>query len=165
VRLPRPGVLALGLWGDGERGFVGLDDAADAADRGRGTGIHGQPNAMAEEPSGFHAAIQHPLNLTGRNALFAGAHQVNDLKPQMQGKVRGLENGPHSYGERLGTLVALMEPSAGGLAGEPLDASAVRIAAMGASRTTRPKMRFDIGESGVFALEVRGIEDGLRHGE
>ena len=39
---------------------------------------------MAQKPGGFHAAIQHPLNLAGADAFLAGAHQVDDLQPQMQ---------------------------------------------------------------------------------
>ena len=52
---------------------------------------HGLTDAVSKKPSGFHAARKHSLDLIGGNAFLASAHQVNNLKPQMQGKVRGTQ--------------------------------------------------------------------------
>ena len=59
---------------------------------GRPPGRHGLADTMPEEPRGLHAAIEHPLNLPGRNAFLAGAHEVDDLQPKVQRQMRGLEN-------------------------------------------------------------------------
>lgn len=147
-------------------GFIGLHGLASAAQR-RGPQVaivlHGFADAMAKEPSGFHAAPEHALDLVGADALFAGAHQVNDLQPEMQRQVGRLENGPDPHGEGLPAGVALVEAGTGGLALQAADPSAIRIAAVGAGRAFRPKPRLDVGESGGFVLELRGREDGMGH--
>ncbi len=67
-------------------GFVDLNNATSAAHWRESAVAHCLADAVGKEPSGFHAARKHPLDLIGRNALLAGAHQVNDLEPQMQGQ-------------------------------------------------------------------------------
>jgi hypothetical protein len=71
---------------------------------------------MTSEPSGFHAAIEHTLDLTSSDALLAATEQMNNLQPQMQWQVAVLENSPHSYGEWLLAGIALVEAEASGLA-------------------------------------------------
>ena len=53
---------------------------------------HGFADTMPQEPSGFHAAIEHPLDLPGRNAFLATAKQMDDLEPEVEGQVAILEN-------------------------------------------------------------------------
>jgi hypothetical protein len=121
-------------------------------------------NAVAKVPSSFHAANEHTLNLASRNALLAGAHQMNDLQPKMQGKMRGLKESPHAHSEGLATFFAVVKAIASSLARHLGDARAIYIAAMRANRSVRPKLAFDILESSFFALELRGGEDRLGHG-
>lgn len=147
-------------------GFVGFESNLGAAERRNDNAVlfgHGLADTMAKEPRGFHAAIEHPLNLAGRNALLAGAHQVNDLEPQMQRQMRGFEDGSHANGKGLAALVALDETLAGGLALHTAQPLFVGISAMMANRPVRPKTAFEISESGVFVLEVRGVEDRGSH--
>jgi hypothetical protein len=82
----------------------------------------------------------------------------------MQGKVRGLEDGPYADGEGLPALVALVKTHAGGFALHLADARAVAVAAMRTGRTLWPQVRFDIGESAFFGLELGGVENGFGHG-
>lgn len=120
-------------------------------------------DAMRQKPSGFHAANEHPLNLPGRNAFLAGAHQMDDLQPKMQRQVRGLEDRPLAHRERLAALIAFAKAETGGLAGKLADALGIGIATMRAAWTMRPKLAFDVSESGGFGLELRGIENGICH--
>ena len=142
--------------------IVDLDGLALAAHRRVGAGVHCQPDTMAEEPRGFHAAIEHPLNLPGRDAFLGAAKQVDDLQPQMQRKMAVLEDRAHPHREGLLAGVALVEARAGRLAVQAADAR--RSAAMRANRAVRPKPRLDVGESGSFGLELRGVQNGLGHG-
>ena len=92
-------------------GFVDLNRDASAAKaiREDATVIgHGLTDTVAEEPSGFHAAIEHPLDLPGRNALLAGAKQMNDLQPQMQRQMAVLENRADPHREGLFAGVAFV---------------------------------------------------------
>jgi hypothetical protein len=122
---------------------------------------------MAQEPRGFHAAIEHALNLAGADAFLAGAHQVNDLQPQMQRQVAGLKDGPHAHGKGLLAAIALAKARTSGLAIQA--AHAIAAAAMHAYRAVRPEMRFDVSESSGFVLklggaEYRGGHDGISYG-
>lgn len=110
------GTLA-GVLGVGQERLIGFHNLPLPANRSLAlAGSHGFPNTVRQEPSGFHAAIEHPLNLAGRNAFLAGAHEVDDLKPQVQGKVAGLENGPHAHGKGLAAAIALVEAGTSGFA-------------------------------------------------
>jgi hypothetical protein len=136
-------------------GFVyGLSRAAQLASRF--AGVHRQPNPMAEKPSGFHAAFEHPLNLSGRNAFLAGAHQMDDLQPKMQRQMRILENRPHANREGLFAGVALAQARARSIA---VQAANLRgFTAMRTNRTFRPLRGFDISEGSRFGLKVRRKE-------
>ena len=69
--------------------FQGVPVAAHGI--GTVNAVHNFADAVSEKPSGFHAAIQHALNLSGADAFLAGVHQVNDLQPQVQRQVRRLK--------------------------------------------------------------------------
>jgi hypothetical protein len=45
-------------------------------------------------PSLKLALAEHALDLAGADTFFAGAHQMDDLQPQMQRQMAGLEYGP-----------------------------------------------------------------------
>lgn len=158
---PAPAQTALGalatmavLFLAADEGFIGLYCLAFAAQRSQRTTLHGLANAMGQEPSGLHAALQHPLNLPGRDALLAGAHQVDHLQPQMQGQVRGFEDGPDPDGEGFPAGVALVQALPGGLALQPADVIARR-AAMRAERAIGPQGRLDVCESRILVVEMR----------
>jgi hypothetical protein len=149
------------LRGLGKESFISFDGLASAAQHAAVV-LHGFPDSMPQEPSGFHAAIKHPLNLTGADAFFAGAHQVDDLQPQMQRQVTGFEDGAHAYSERLLAAIALAKAWSSGLAIQA--AHAITATAMRAYRAIWPQMRLDIREGSGFVLELRGGKDGGCHG-
>jgi hypothetical protein len=153
---------AFGLARVGECGFVGFNRLTSAAHRAGRAGGHNLADTMAEEPSGFHAAIKHPLNLASGDTFLARAKQVNDLKPEMQREMAVLENRSHANREGLLARVALVKASAGGLAVQA--ANARRFTAMGARRAARPKRGFHIRESGFLRFEMRGRKNGISHG-
>lgn len=144
-----------------EVSFVGFDGLAESADHAAVV-LHGFTDAMTQEPRGFHAAIKHPLNLAGADAFLAGAHQMDDLQPQMQRQVAGLKNGPHTHGERLLAAVTLAKAWTGGLAVQAADA--ITGAAKRANGTVGPEMRFDVFESSGFGFELGGGKDRGGHG-
>ena len=147
-----------------DKGFISLDRGASAAHGRKFAVPHGLSNAMAEEPCGFHAARQHPLNLVGRNALFAGAHQMDNLQPKMQRKVRAFKDGSLTNGELALALVAFAKAKAGSLAMHELDTRGIGIPAMRANWPIWPQLALDVLESGGFGLKVRGVENGIGHG-
>ena len=109
---------------------------------------------MGKEPRSLHAALEHPLNLAGRDTLLAGAHQMDHLQPQVQGQVRRLEDSPDPNGERLPAGVALVQTLAGGFA--------VQLADMLVCRATErtvwaigPKSVFDVRKSRILIVEMR----------
>ena len=166
IRSGSNGLASLG--GLRQIGFVGFDGNAFAAERIGAPVLHGFADAMAKEPSSFHAAIQHSLNLTGADAFLAGAHQMDDLQPQVKRQMAGLENGAHTNGEGFFAGVALAKPRSGSFAVET--AYAVARAAKGANRTIRPKARFDVLESTGFGHELgsgknRGGHGGISYGQ
>jgi hypothetical protein len=118
---------------------------------------HRFANAMGKEPSGLHAAREHPLNLAGRNALLAGAHQMDNLKPKMKLQVRGLKNGSHPHSEGLLAGIALVKADASSFALKP--ANPIRATAMAANRAIRPKLALNISESRFFVLEMGRVEN------
>ncbi len=142
-------------------GLYGLSRAAQLASRR--SGVHRQPDPVAKEPCGFHAAFEHPLNLPGRNAFLAGAHEMDDLQPKMQRQVRVLEKSSHAYRERFFAGVALAEAGTRGFAVQT--ANLRGFATVRANRTIWPKRGFDISESGCFGLEMRGGKNGLSRSE
>jgi hypothetical protein len=147
------------------KGFVNFYDFAWTAHWSQFASAHRFANAVSEVPSGFHAALKHALDLAGGDALLAGAHQVDDLKPKVQRQVRRLENGAHAHGEGLAALIALIETLAGGLSGQFLNPLTIAIAAMMANRAVRPKARLNVSEGFVFVLKVRSIENRVSHSD
>ena len=83
--------------------------------------LHDLADAVGQEPSGFHAAIEGPLNLAGANALLAGADKLDGLKPQVQREVAVLEDRADPHGEGLTAGVALAQARTAGLAGQAAD--------------------------------------------
>jgi len=144
--------------------FVGFDRSASAAHWGQLAVLHRLADAVGEEPSGFHAARQHPLNLIGRDAFLAGAHQVNDLKPKAQRKVRTLEDGSLPHSELPTAVIANVKAKASSLALHLTNSLRVGVAAVRANGTVRPELAFDIRKSGGFVIEAGVVESGLGHG-
>src|SRR6185312_1919862 len=155
-------VLVLLLAAD--ESLIDLDGCTFAAERPDHAVLHRFTNAMRQEPRGFHAALKHPLDLAGRNAFLAGAHQVDHLKPQVKRKVAILEDGSHADGEGATASVALAKAGAAALALQPANAIRVAIPAMRANRALRPKQRFDIRERGFLIVEVGSAQNRLSHG-
>jgi hypothetical protein len=152
----------LGLRRIGEEGFVGFHDLALPAQLPNvAARSHCRANTMGQVPRGFHAATEQPLDLTGADALLAGAHEVNDLKPQVQRKVRRLENGPHPHGKGLLAGVALAKAGAGSFALKL--AYALPLAAKRANRTIRPQVRLHEIKGRVLVLILGLGEDVLGH--
>jgi hypothetical protein len=117
---------------------------------------------MTEEPGGFHAALKGSLDLPGSEALLGRIHQVDDLQPDVQRNMAGLENSPHPDSKLLPASVAFIEPWAGRPTtqfAEPID-----LATMMTDRAVGPEPRLDISESGVFVLEMFGGQVGLHSG-
>lgn len=144
-------------------GFIGFDSLTLTTERSDHPVLHRFADAMRKEPSGFHAALKHPLDLAGRDALLASAHQVDHLKPQMKRKVAVLEDGAHANGEGATASVALAKAYSAAFALQAPNAVAVTVSTMRAIRSIRPKQRFDIRESRFFVMELRGAQNRLSH--
>src|SRR6202042_3665390 len=124
---------------------------------------HNLADAVDEEPSGFHAAIEGPLDLAGADALLAAADELDRLQPQVQREMAVLEDAADPHGEGLAAGVALPQARAGGLAVQAANPLPVAIAAMRANRAFWPQVSLDIGESRVFVVKVGLGENGLGH--
>lgn len=148
-----------------DESLVGLNRSSSAAHRRQIARPHCFADTMAKEPSGFHAARKHPLNLVGRNAFLAGAHQVNDLQPKMQRQMGTLENGSLPNGELSLAFIALAQAKASSLALHESNALRIAVAAMRANWPVWPQLVFDIFESGFLGLKLRCVENGIGHGE
>src|ERR1700716_3916258 len=83
VLVGRAKAALLGLsQGTTEIGFVGFNNAAVAAHRRHETAsAHCFANAMGQEPRRFVSDTQGTVKLMGANALLAGCHQEERLKP------------------------------------------------------------------------------------
>ena len=127
-------------------------------------GLHNLADAMGEEPSGFHAAIERPLYLAGADPLLAADDQLNGLKPQVKRKVAVLKDRTDPHGKGLAAGVALSQAGAAGFAGQAADALAIGVAAMRAYRAIRPQVSLDVSESGFLVVKMRGGQDGMGHG-
>ena len=135
--------------------IVGFNRLASAAHRAGVAGVHRQPNSVTKEPRGFHAAIQHPLNLPRRDAFLAAAQQVDDLQPQMQGQMAILENRPHAHREGLPAGVALVQARTGRLAVQSGQCAWFRCTVR-ANGAIRPKARLNVGKSALLRFETVG---------
>src|SRR5271156_1089201 len=148
-----------------DEGFVNLDNRTFAAHFSWLSGPECFSDAMTEEPSGFHRANKHTLDLTGRDALFGRTHQMDDLQPKMQGEMRGLEDGSHAHGERLAAFLAIVQAKPSGFALHLGNAVSIGVAAMRAVWAFRPQHAFDMCESGFLVVEMGGFKNGASHGK
>src|ERR1017187_2140375 len=147
------GAVVAGLRRAGQKGFIGLNRHVRAANRTSiGRRRHRQPNPMAHEPCGLHAAAEHPLKLTRADAFLAGAHQVNRLKPMGHRRVAVLENGANLDRKLLAAVIALAQASPRGLASQFADAGLIAVAAVRANRTVRPQPSLNVGVGGLFVF-------------
>jgi hypothetical protein len=153
---------APGLARIGDGGFVGFHGLASAAHGIGCSGVHDEPDTVAKVPGGFHAAAKHPLKLAGRNAFLRGAQQMDGLQPQPQRQMAVLENGADPHGEGLPAGVALAQARAGSLASKAADLVAGRLT-MRANRAIRPKLAFDVLESGILVVEAIIGKNGFSH--
>jgi len=149
----------------GQVGFESFTFAAHGRADSAVRGLHDLADAVGQEPSGLHAAIEGPLDLPGADPLLAATDQLDGLEPQMQREVAVLENRADADGEGLAAGVALPQARTAALAGQAADGLAVAIAAMRANRAFRPKVGLDIGKSGLFVVEVGGAQNGVGHGK
>jgi hypothetical protein len=145
-----------------DKSLVNFDHFASTAHWLNADDPHGLADAMPEEPSGLHAAAKHSLDLPSRNAFLAGAHQVDDLEPQVQRQVAILEKGAHADRKGLLAGVAFVEARARRLAIQRTDAR--RAATERANGAVRPKPRLNVCESASFGQELGFVQNGLSHG-
>jgi hypothetical protein len=164
VLVVRPPSLDLNAHLAANESFIDLHNTASAAHRREIARAHSLSDTVSEEPSGLHAARKKSLNLASRDALLAGAHQVDDLQPQMQRKVRTLEDCPLSNGELALALIAVVKAKASGFAFHPAEALRVSVAAVRAHWAMWPKLALDVSESGGFIIEARIVKSRFGHG-
>ena len=155
----------LGLARPRQLRFVSLHNLASATQRAKRTRRrHGEANTVAKVPSRLHAAAQRPLKLAGRDAFLGRAKQVDSLKPQAQRQVAVFKDGANADREGLAAGVALAQASTGRLAGQPANALGVRVLAMLADGTVRPKLGFDVLKGGFLVVEAVSGKDRFGHG-
>lgn len=123
--------------------------------------FHALADAMRQESCGCHAAADGPVGLLRAHALLGRADQMNDLQPDPQRLMAGLEDGPHSDGERLAACIALVQAGPRRLALQVADA--ISLAAMLSDRPIRPQVHLDEFEGDRFIVEARLGKD-ERHG-
>ena len=84
-------------------GFINLNNAHQLAELGVS---QGRADAVRHVERGFVGAEPHgPLDFEGGDALLAGQHHVNDLKPLAHADVAVLENRADQHGEAVARLV------------------------------------------------------------
>jgi hypothetical protein len=106
---------------------------------------------------------QHALKLFRANALFAGAHQVHCVQPNVKRNLAALENGAHGNRKLLAAVFALPQAGTVGFA-----LKAVMVRAYGAAVRAYPA----IGPADVFkplagfgfVFELVFIQDRFGHG-
>jgi hypothetical protein len=148
-----------GLRRFGQISFIGLNGHAKAAQRASiGTRGHGQADAMAHEPRGFHAATEHPLKLAGADTFLGRTHQVDRLQPMRHRRVTILEDGSDLDGKLLAAFIAFAQPWARGFSRQLTNTSPIAIAAVRAYRTGRPEISLYVFVGGFFIFEMRGAE-------
>lgn len=100
------------------------------------------------------------MELVGANALFAGRHQEERLKPDVQLDMAGLHDALGGDGKVLAAFLGPAAVNASLLGGEGLiDGPAMRTHPFRA-----PAKGFKVFPSSFGALEVGGIEHGFGHG-
>ena len=138
-------------------------------------GLHDFPNAVAQMPRGFHAAIEHPLKLARGDTFLRSAKQVDGLKPHPQWKVAVLKNRAlaHSKGRATAgvTLAQADLHDAFGVFLARLGPHALKPADLLGSRTAMrtgwpfgPKLRLNVLKGGFFTEKTRIGKDGVGHG-
>src|SRR5580704_4789584 len=142
-------------------GLIRLGDFAFAPERTGAAFVHRQSDAMADKPAGFEVNAKNATELICREALFAGAHQVHCLEPNVHRHVTLLEDGSDLDGKWLPAGVALVDADPGALSIQL--AAVADSAAMRANAPVRPNDRFDVGVGGWFVAEVGFVENGSRH--
>jgi hypothetical protein len=164
VLVVRPSAPNLNAFLASDKSLIDLDNLSAPAHWAKLAIAHCFANAVPKKPSGLHAARKHALDLVGRDALLTSAHKVDNLKPEMQRQVRGLENRPHAHGKRLSAFLAVVKTLASSISDRLRNTLAIAIAAMRANRAVRPKQRFDVRKGGVFVLEAVLGKNGMSHG-
>ena len=146
-----------------EEGFVDLKGDALAAHGGHDGVAHGLTDAVAQEPRGLVLDLQSALQLLRADALLGRTHQVDGLKPLVQGQVAFLEDGADADRELLAAGGALLEAVAdhafrvllGGLRADALQViDLADDAAVRARRLAIPDDAFDEFEGGGFIMKV-----------
>src|SRR5690348_17195221 len=72
--------------------LVNLNRLALTTQRRQTALSHGEAQAMGDKPRGLEGAAQRAVKLVGAHALFAAAHEVGGLKPQVKRQAAFLEN-------------------------------------------------------------------------
>jgi len=121
-------------------------------------------DTMSKVPSRFQATAERPLKLAGREAFLGRAKQMDGLKPEPQGQMAVLKYRAHPHRERLAAGVAFAETGPGRLALKPPNLGRIGIAAMRANRAVRPKLGFDVIESGLLVVKSFSGKDRFGHG-
>lgn len=93
-----------------DKGFVYLNDLSFSPENGKNSVPHGFTDAMRHKPRRLESNLKRPVELVRTDPFFAGAHEINRLKPLVEGNVAGLENGPDFYGKLFSTMPALPKP-------------------------------------------------------
>jgi hypothetical protein len=165
---------AAGFWRTAKFHIVGLDRLAFAANWAALVRRHGEANAVAKVPRGFESASEHTVELARADAFLAGTEKLDRLQPQVQRQMAVLKDRALAHRKGRATAsVALAQPELHdafrvSLAGLGMDARkpadlVTRSAAMRAYRAGRPKLGFDVFESGFFAEKPRIGKDRFRH--
>ena len=99
------------------------------------------------------------MKLVGRHALLRHAHEVDGLEALVQRDVSLLEHGAYLDRELLAaTLLTALVKAHAGLA----EVVVLRVdrTAMGADRSDRPKLAFEVREGGGFIVKVGAAQNG-----
>ena len=117
-------------------------------------------NTVPYEPRSFHAATDHPLELARANAFLGRAHEIYRLQPVRHRDMAIFEDGADLHRELLTALITFTQARARGFASKLADTALIAIAAVRADWAGRPEISLYIVVSGLFILEVRGVEVG-----
>ena len=135
--------------------LVNFDRLAAATHRGeQDPRPHRFANAMGEEPSGFVRNAQGPVELMGADALLAGGHQVERLKPDVQLDMAAFHDALGRHAEVLAAFPGAAAIDAGLLSREELvDCSTVR-----ANALSSPAETFKVLAGCFVVLEMGRVE-------